>query len=265
MYVKLSPTFIRKKRSDKFVKSLLKQFFDFSIALIGLIILSPLLLIISVIIWSQDKKSPFYISDRVGKNGELFKLIKFRSMIHGADKTGIDSTSTNDYRITYVGRYVRKYKVDELLQLLNVLKGDMSLVGPRPNVKRETDIYTDLEKKLLLVKPGVTDLSSIVFSDEGTILSGERDPDIAYNQLIRPGKSKLGLFYIEHQSLWLDVRIIILTLIAIASRRLALKYTVLLLQRLGANSELVTIASRKNKLIPLPPPGSNKIVVSRFE
>ena len=247
----------------KIINRLSKNLFDFVLALIGLIVLSPLLIIITIAIWFQDFKSPFYISDRVGKDEKIFKIIKLRSMVTGADKKGIDSTSINDTRITRVGKIVRKYKIDEISQLINVLKGDMSLVGPRPNVKRETDIYTTEEKKLLEVKPGITDFASIVFADEGVILANQSDPDIAYNQLIRPGKSKLGLFYVKNQSLFLDLQILVLTLLTIISRENALKFSAKLLKRNRADEELIILSSRKNILIPTPPPGSNKIVTTR--
>jgi len=247
----------------KFIKELSKKLLDFVLALVGLMILSPLLIIITLVIWLQDFKSPFYISDRVGKDEKIFKIIKLRSMVIGADKKGIDSTSVNDTRITKVGKIIRKYKLDEISQLLNVLKGDMNLVGPRPNVKRETDIYTVEEKKLLKVKPGITDFASIVFADEGEILANQSDPDLAYNQLIRPGKSKLGLFYIKNQSLFLDLQILVLTLLTIFSREKALKYLAKLLIRHHADEELISLSSRKNILIPTPPPGSNKIVTTR--
>jgi lipopolysaccharide/colanic/teichoic acid biosynthesis glycosyltransferase len=247
----------------KIIKKLSKKLLDFVLALVGLMILSPLLIIVTLVIWLQDFKSPFYISDRVGKDEKIFKIIKLRSMVIGADKKGIDSTSVNDTRITKVGKIVRKYKLDEISQLLNVLKGDMNLVGPRPNVKRETDIYTVEEKKLLKVKPGITDFASIVFADEGEILANQSDPDLAYNQLIRPGKSKLGLFYIKNQSLFLDLQILVLTLLTIFSREMALKYLAKLLIRHHADEELISLSSRKNILIPTPPPGSNKIVTTR--
>ena len=247
----------------KIINKLLKKLFDFTLALIGLIVLSPLLVIMTIAIWLQDFKSPFYISYRVGKDEKIFKIIKLRSMVIGADKKGIDSTSVNDTRITRVGKIVRKYKLDEISQLVNVLKGDMSLVGPRPNVKRETDIYTTEEKKLLEVKPGITDFASIVFADEGVILANQSDPDIAYNQLIRPGKSKLGLFYVKNQSLFLDLQILVLTLLTIISRENALKFSAKLLKRNRADEELIILSSRKNILIPTPPPGSNKIVTTR--
>ena len=187
----------------------MKRTFDFILALTGLIISSPILIPVIFLVWVQDWYSPFYIASRVGIDEKQFKMLKLRSMIVNADKSGVDSTSSNDKRITGVGRFIRKYKLDELSQLWNVLIGDMSLVGPRPNVKRETDLYTDEEKKLLTVRPGITDFSSIVFSDEGEILKDQQDPDIAYNQLIRPGKSMLGLFYIEKRNCIIDINFII--------------------------------------------------------
>jgi len=184
-------------------------------------------------------------------------------MIINADKSGVDSTSSNDRRITGVGRFIRKYKLDELSQLWNVLIGDMSLVGPRPNVKRETDLYTLEEKQLLSVKPGITDFSSIVFSDEGDILKDHDDPDIAYNQLIRPGKSMLGLFYISNRTFFIDLKLIYLTVIAIISKEKALKSLVSILSDLNASSLLIDIAKREKDLIPMPPPGAKNIVTNR--
>ena len=134
------------------------------------------------LIWWQDKHSPFYIAPRTGRNERPFRMVKLRSMVINADKSGVDSTAANDRRITGVGQFVRRYKLDELTQLWNVLKGDMSLVGPRPNVERETRMYTPVEKRLLSVRPGITDYASIVFADEGDILKEYADPDIAYTR-----------------------------------------------------------------------------------
>src|SRR5205085_5451329 len=173
---------------------IMKRLFDIICAAAGLVLTSPILLPVMFLIWRQDGFSPFYIAARVGRRESLFHMVKLRSMVKNADKSGVDSTSMDDRRITRVGQFVRKYKLDELTQLWNVLRGEMSLVGPRPNVKRETDLYTREEKRLLTVRPGITDFASIVFSDEGEILAGQPDPDIAYNQLIRPGKSRLGIF-----------------------------------------------------------------------
>jgi lipopolysaccharide/colanic/teichoic acid biosynthesis glycosyltransferase len=241
----------------------MKRIFDFILALIGLIISSPILLPVIFLVWIQDWHSPFYIAPRVGKGEKPFKMLKLRSMIVNADKSGVDSTSSNDKRITGVGKFIRKYKLDELSQLWNVLIGDMSLVGPRPNVKRETYLYTIEEKKLLIVRPGITDFSSIVFSDEGDILKDQSDPDIAYNQLIRPGKSMLGIFYIEKRNFLIDIELIYLTAIAIISKEKALNSLVLILKKLGANELMITIASRKQNLYPMPPPGANNIVTNR--
>jgi len=241
----------------------MKRAFDFTLALIGLILSSPILIPVIFFVWIQDWHSPFYIAPRVGKNEKQFKMLKLRSMIVNADKSGVDSTSSNDKRITGVGKFIRKYKLDELAQLWNVLIGDMSLVGPRPNVKRETDLYTFEEKKLLTVKPGITDFSSIVFSDEGDILKDQNDPDIAYNQLIRPGKSMLGIFYIENRNFIIDIKLIYLTVIAIISKEKALNSLIVILKKLGTTDLLVQIASRKSQLIPMPPPGAKNIVTNR--
>ena len=241
----------------------MKRAFDLLASLVGLIVFSPVLFIFMFLIWKQDFHSPFYIAKRVGLNGKEFNMVKLRSMIKNADKSGVDSTSSNDMRITKVGHLIRRFKLDELMQLWNVFLGDMSLVGPRPNVKRETDLYTDVEKKLLSVKPGITDISSIVFSDEGDILSGKDDPDISYHQLIRPGKSKLGLFYISHRGFILDIYLVFLTLLAIISKPNALKLLTSKMQDLNASDELISIASRMEELAPSPPPGALDIVTSR--
>ena len=123
----------------------------------------------------ETRAFPFYIADRVGKDHNLFSMVKLRSMVINADSSGVDSTSSEDLRITPVGAFIRRYKLDELTQLWNVLCGSMSLVGPRPNVLRETELYSEEEKKLLEVRPGITDFSSIIFSDEGEILANESD------------------------------------------------------------------------------------------
>lgn len=239
---------------------MIKRLIDILMSLLGLVFLSPILLPVLFLIWKYDKKSPFYIATRVGKNNKIFKMVKFRSMIVNAEKTGVASTSNSDSRITPIGHKIRKYKLDELLQLWNVLLGDMSLVGPRPNVKAETELYTNIEKSLLSVKPGITDFSSIVFSDEGKILENEKDPDLAYNQLIRPWKSRLGLVYIKHQSIINDIQIIIYTLVALISKPKALNWVSKKLEKLSVSKDLVDISKRQTKLVPFPPPGLDKII-----
>jgi len=239
---------------------MIKRLFDILASLFGLLITSPILLLVMFLIWKEDKRSPFYIALRSGRNGATFNMVKLRSMLVGADKSGVDSTSSNDMRITPIGHKIRRYKLDELTQLWNVLIGDMSLVGPRPNVKTETDLYTNVEKELLSVRPGITDFSSIVFSDEGEILEGKKDPDLAYNQLIRPWKSRLGLIYIENQSILLDLKLIIYTMVAIFSKQRALDWVVKELVILGVDIKVVKICKREEELYSFPPPGSNKVV-----
>jgi len=240
-----------------------KRLLDVSIALSGLLVFFPIIIIVILIIWLQDYGNPFYIAERIGKDGLPFRMYKLRTMVVNADSTGVDSTSSNDNRITSIGKFIRKFKIDEISQLINVLLGDMSLVGPRPNVSRETSMYTDSEKELLTVKPGITDFASIVFSDEGEILSNSEEPDIDYNQLIRPGKGYLGIFYIRNQSVKLDLMLISLTALAIISRKKALHFIKKILLSYKAEPYLVNIASRESKLTPMPPMGSNEIVTKR--
>ncbi len=241
----------------------MKRVFDIVASLCGLLVASPILLPVMFLVWRQDGNSPFYVAPRVGKGERLFKMVKLRSMVVNADQSGVDSTGANDMRITPVGHFIRRYKLDELTQLWNVLKGDMSLVGPRPNVKVETDLYTSVEKGLLAARPGITDFSSIVFSDEGDILEHKDDPDLAYNQLIRPWKSRLGLIYIEHRSLILDFQLIFYTVIAVVSKQKALFWVVMKLQSLGVDEKVIKVSRRDLELIPYQPPGSNEIVTIR--
>jgi len=242
----------------------MKRAFDIVASCLGLLLASPVILPVMFLVWRQDGFSPFYVAPRVGKGGTTFKMVKLRSMVKNADRAGVDSTGANDQRITPVGRFIRRFKLDEITQLWNVLKGDMSLVGPRPNVKRETDLYTADEGRLLEAPPGITDFSSIVFSDEGDILKDHADPDLAYNQLIRPGKSSLGLFYVAHRSLWVDIQLCWLTgFAALGSRRQALNGVARLLAGLGAPHELISLARRTAPLVPTPPPGATQIVTSR--
>ena len=242
---------------------MIKRSLDILVSFFGLLVFSPLLLVVMFLIWLQDYHSPFYIADRVAKGGGLFKMVKLRSMVKNADKSGVDSTSANDMRITSVGRFIRSYKLDEVSQLWNVLTGDMSLVGPRPNVKRETDLYTTEERKLLKVRPGITDLSSIVFADENDILADSVDPDLDYNQLIRPWKSRLGILYVENHSVIVDLKLIWLTVSGFLSRKKALQGVQKILASINADSQIVKIAGRTEKLLPYPPPGATEIVTSR--
>jgi lipopolysaccharide/colanic/teichoic acid biosynthesis glycosyltransferase len=243
---------------------MLKRTVDVLASALGLIITSPVLIGFALAVWLQDYRSPFFVADRVGLDGRLFKMVQLRSMVVDAEKSGVTSTSSDDSRITVIGRLIRAFKIDELTQLWNVLKGDMSLVGPRPNVMRwGVELYTDEEMRLLSVRPGITDFSSIVFADEGSILASSENPDLEYNQLIRPWKSRLSLHYIDHQSLWLDFKLILITVVAIVSRQAALHWIVRELRHNEAPAELIEVASREKELVPHPPPGSDRITMSR--
>ncbi len=189
-------------------------------------------------------------------------MVKLRSMVVNADKSGVHLTSNRDSRLTPVGSFIREFKLDELPQLWNVLIGDMSFVGPRPNLEKTTDLYTNVEEKLLTVIPGITDFSSIVFFDEGEILSDSADPVLKHNQLVRPWKSRLGLFYIEHQTFILDIKLILITIMAIFSQQAALKRVHGILEKLGADEQLLNVVLRKNPLSPYPPPGTDRVVES---
>jgi lipopolysaccharide/colanic/teichoic acid biosynthesis glycosyltransferase len=242
----------------------MKRLLDIIVAATGLIVLSPLIIALCVLIWLQDYHSPFYVATRIGRRERPFRMVKFRSMVIRADTSGVDSTAGDDPRITSLGRFIRRFKLDEIPQLLNVLAGTMSLVGPRPNVERETVLYTADEKRLLSIRPGITDLSSIVFADEGDILEGSADPDLRYNQIIRPWKSRLGLLYVDAKpNVTRDLRIIWLTVRGAMDRARALDGVSEIARDLGADSRLMEIISRRAPLPAAAPPGAADVVQSR--
>jgi lipopolysaccharide/colanic/teichoic acid biosynthesis glycosyltransferase len=239
---------------------ILKRGFDMVVAAVGLLLFSPLMVAVLLAIWLQDRRSPFYIASRAARGGGAFLMVKFRSMVVNADKVGGSSTPATDHRITSVGRFVRAYKLDELIQLWNVFKGDMSLVGPRPQVIADAAVYTPEEKRMLTVRPGITDPASIVFSDEGDVLRGNQNPDLLYNQIIRPWKSRLALAYIGHRSFWADIYLIILTVVAIISKPTALRALGALLRRWEVDPLVMRMASRKEPLLAYPPPGGCEVI-----
>jgi lipopolysaccharide/colanic/teichoic acid biosynthesis glycosyltransferase len=195
----------------------LKRIFDIVAAAAGLMLLSPLLAGIAWRIHREDGGPVFYRGERVGRGGQTFRIFKFRTMVVNAERLGGPSTPDNDPRLTRIGRQLRKYKLDELPQLFNVFLGEMSLVGPRPEVKRYTDMFSPEEQAILRVRPGITDWASIWNPDEGSILAGAEDPEQTYLELIRPTKLKLQLAYAKEQRLLTDLKIILVTLLAIAN------------------------------------------------
>lgn len=240
-------------------QDLVKRGFDLLSVTVLLIALSPVIALVSSLIFLQDFSFPFYIGQRVGRDGALFPMMKFRSMVTHADQTGVMSTAGDDMRITRLGRVIRSAKLDELPQLFNVLVGQMSFVGPRPNVPAEVSLYSEEEQRLLSVRPGITDFASIVFADEGEILRGSSDPDRDYNLLIRPWKNRLGIHYVAVRSLAVDVQLIWLTMVAVLSRSRALGGVVRLLEATGADSELIQVSHRVLDFEPALPPGVSDV------
>ena len=199
---------------------LIKRTLDIAIALIGIVLTFPVLCLLAVLIKTNTTGPAVYASERVGKDGKPFRLYKFRTMVVNADTIGGPSAGDDDPRITRVGRILRKYKLDEFPQLANVIKGDMSFVGPRPEVRQEVDLYSGEEKAILSIRPGITDYASIKFNNEGEILAGSEDPHQVYLQKIRPEKMRLGLEYVKNRSLWVDTKIMAKTITTLIGSRL---------------------------------------------
>jgi lipopolysaccharide/colanic/teichoic acid biosynthesis glycosyltransferase len=234
-----------------------KRAFDCVAAAIGLTIGAIVLIPAAVLVWAQDGHSPWYIAPRAGRGGKPFRMVKLRSMRILADTSGVLSTAGNDPRITRIGKLIRRLKIDELPQLWNVLRGEMSLVGPRPQVLRDVEKYTARERDMLTTPPGITDLASIVFADEGEILRGAPDPDARYDEIIRPWKSRLALLYVDGRpSVVTDIRIVLATIQNAISRPAALATASRLARALGADETLRRVALRCDPLRAAPPPGA---------
>ncbi len=191
------------------------RFLDIIFSLMGLLILLPLLLLIALIIVLSSRGGVFYRQVRVGKGNKDFRIYKFRTMHVNADKQGLITVGGRDPRITKVGYYLRKYKLDELPQLINVLKGEMSFVGPRPEVRKYVELYTEEQQRVLSVKPGITDLASIEFRNENELLEQQTDPNKYYIETIMPKKIEINMEYIRKQSITMYFNIIFSTIKAI--------------------------------------------------
>jgi lipopolysaccharide/colanic/teichoic acid biosynthesis glycosyltransferase len=187
------------------------RIFDILFSVLGLIILFPFFIVIALIIICTSRGGVFYTQTRVGKNNKDFTLFKFRTMKMDADKTGLLTVGEKDARITKVGYFLRKYKLDELPQLWNVLKGDMSLVGPRPEVRKYVDLYNEEQKRILEVRPGITDYASIEYVNENQLLAQSDNPEKKYVEEVMPQKLKINLHYLENKSLKIYFKILFLT------------------------------------------------------
>jgi lipopolysaccharide/colanic/teichoic acid biosynthesis glycosyltransferase len=242
----------------------LKRPVDVLVASGALLLTLPLSVGAIAVVWLSDPANPpLYVSERVGRLGRPFSLLKIRTMVPHAAANAVDTTVAGDPRVTAVGGWIRTLKLDELPQLLHVFTGRMSLVGPRPNVRREVALYTAEERGLLAVRPGITDIASIVFADLADALGNAPDPNIAYNQLVRPWKSRLGLHYLRCASLGNDLRIMCYTVSVLFARPWTLRRISALLARTGAPADLCRFVLREDPLRPMPPPGADTIVTSR--
>ena len=196
------------------IYNITKRLFDIIFSLIGLVITFPLWCLIAFLIKLDSPGPIFYKGTRVGKKGKLFKILKFRSMVPDAEKLGGPSTSADDFRLTKIGKLLRKYNLDELPQLINILKGEMSFVGPRPEVPQEVETYSKKVKEIILsVKPGLTDLATLSNIHEEEVLKGSPDPHKTYREKIKPEKIRLSLEYVRRRSFLLDIKILIKTLL----------------------------------------------------
>ena len=184
---------------------------DFTISLIAIVLLSPFLLVIGLIVSIESKGGALYTQVRVGKNGKDFKLLKFRTMRFNSDTKGLLTIGTRDPRVTFWGYIIRKFKIDELPQLLNVIVGEMSIVGPRPEVRKYVDLYTDTQKKILQVRPGITDYASLYYIDENELLAQSENPEETYIKEVMPAKIELNYKYIDNPTLFEYFKIIFLT------------------------------------------------------
>lgn len=199
---------------------MIKRFFDIVVSLIGFLITLPMVAVLAILVKASSPGPVFYLSKRMGRGGKPFTFYKFRSMVVNADKIGGPSTSADDARLTKIGKMLRKYKLDELPQFVNILRGDMSFVGPRPEVVAEFATYDPRVRDMILsVRPGLTDLASIAGLHEEEILAGAKDPHQTYREKIQPQKIKLQLEYIQKQSFWLDIIILVKTFLNVVLHR----------------------------------------------
>lgn len=193
----------------------MKRVFDLVASGLGLLVLSPVFLILAVWVKSDSRGPVFYRQVRVGRHGRDFTLYKFRSMCVGSDKKGLITVGGRDPRVTRSGYFIRKYKLDELPQLINVFAGDMSLVGPRPEVRKYVDMYTREQMRVLYVRPGITDLASIRYRNENELLASVEDPERFYQEVVMQDKLKINLEYVSKHGFWYDIKLIFETIFSI--------------------------------------------------
>lgn len=230
--------------------------------LVGLTLSAPFILVAMALIWLEDRHNPFYIAERIGAGGKPFKFLKLRSISVRRGVRSDEIITADDPRVTRLGHLIRASKLDELPQFWHVLRGEMSLVGPRANVASIVESFTHEERQIISVKPGITDLASIVFLNLGKVLEGSSDPKLDYNRLVRPWKSRLALLYVKHQSPTLALQTIWLTALAFFSHKRALEGVAKIVSRHKTDPRLARIVRKEEDLMPYPPPGADKVVSS---
>jgi lipopolysaccharide/colanic/teichoic acid biosynthesis glycosyltransferase len=227
---------------------------DRAVALAALIVTLPLLIAVAAVIWLSDFGPPFYLAVRIGKDGRKFKMLKLRSMVVNSDSREMVFTTADDPRITPLGRWLRATKLDELAQLWNVVRGDMSLVGPRPQPEAEVNYYSEEEWRLLSVRPGLTDIATLIFADESEILRGRLDAEQFYWGTLQLWKKRFALLHLDHRTLRLDMKVILLTIAGLLSRRTTLDGVLSILRDCKASGVLLRVARRNGPVLPYPFP-----------
>lgn len=233
---------------------------DVVVASIGLVLSLPVIAVACLFIWLEDRDNPFYIATRIGAGGKPFKFIKLRSISRKSGVRPDEIISASDTRVTRLGHFIRATKLDELPQFLHVLRGEMSLVGPRANVPAIVASFTPEEMRIISVKPGITDLASIVFLKMGSMLRDSTDPKGDYERLVRPWKSRLALLYVDRQSFGLACKVLWLTVLAFLNHDRALKGVAKIAETHRVHPKLAPIVRREQELVPFPPPGADQIL-----
>jgi len=245
--------------SSNRVSELVKRAFDVGVSLIAIILLSPVVLVLAAIIKISSPGPTFYRGIRIGLHGVPFRIFKLRTMVVNAEELGGSATAQDDPRITPIGHFIRRHKLDELPQFINVLAGDMSLVGPRPEVKKYVDMYTQEEKQLLYLRPGITDWASIWNSNEAAVLEGSSEPELAYEKLIRPTKVALQLFYARNKSFIVDIKILFHTFCKLLfpdwTPRELIPYGKVCRYKTVSRSQVVVLSCFQKRSNPLKPKG----------
>jgi lipopolysaccharide/colanic/teichoic acid biosynthesis glycosyltransferase len=243
-------------------QSPLMRVIDIAGGLVGTIIGLPFILIAMLAIWLEDRHNPFYVAERIGAGGKPFRFIKLRSISMRKEVRPDEIISARDPRVSRLGHFLRASKIDELPQFWHVLSGQMSLVGPRANVRSIVDAFTDEERRIVSIKPGITDLASIVFMNLGKVLEDSENPKLDYNRLVRPWKSRLALIYVENPTVSLSLQTMWLTFLAFFNHDRALKGVARIAEKYQSDPKLSEAIVSRDRLEPYPPPGATEVITS---